>query len=123
MADEFGVIVSKRGGAKNVVGMDMGQDHIADRLIGAGAYCGAERDALYEAAAGIDDRDRVAADNKADIGDSVFVCGRRLLMHPLVNEYPCGDFRHRQRRRLGMSHGRRQNDGGQNPRGLHHQPN
>src|SRR5207244_10372326 len=73
MTDEIGVILAEGGSPEDVVRMDMGQDHIADRPVRAGADRRAQRAALLEAAAGIDDRYGSATDDEADIGDRVLV--------------------------------------------------
>ena len=97
MPDEIGVVVAEGGGPEDVVGMDVGQDHISDRPIRAGADRCAQRASLREAAAGVDDRHGLIADDEADIGDRVLVRGRRLLVHSVVDKDAGRDFRHRQR--------------------------
>ena len=74
MADELGMVVTECGGAEDMVGMDMGHDHIADRQPSPGADCGPEHDPFMIAAAGVDHRDRVISDDEPDIGDFVVIC-------------------------------------------------
>jgi len=65
--------IFSRGGAENMVGMDMGHDHIADRQPSPGADCGPEHDPFMIAAAGVDHRDRIISDDEPDIGDFVII--------------------------------------------------
>ena len=117
MPDEIGVIFAKRGRPEDVVGMDVGQDHIADRPIGTRADRGAQRAALLEAAAGIDDRYRSGPDDEADIGDRVVVRRRSLLMHSVMHKDPGGNLRYRQRRGFGVGRRHREEaaDGDREP--------
>ena len=61
--------------AERVVGMDVGMDDVADRLVGALAQRGEQGGADCLGAAGIDDRYTAAADNEADVGDVTAVVG------------------------------------------------
>ena len=74
MADELGMVVTECGGAEDMVGMDMGHDHIADRQPSPGADRGPEHDPLMIAAAGVDHRHRVISDDEPDIGDFAVIC-------------------------------------------------
>ena len=51
MADELGGVAEKGAGAEGVVGVDVAEDDVADRPVGAGADLGAEPGAVGEAAA------------------------------------------------------------------------
>ena len=110
MADEIGVVVSKGGRAEDMVGMHMGEDHIANRAIGMRADRRAQRRSLGEAAAGVDDRDSIGADNESDIGDAVLVGCGSLALHAVVNEYSGGDFGYRQSQIFGVGRNRRKDE-------------
>ncbi len=73
MADESRARLNKGCIAEQVIRMLMRIDDVADRL---GTYLpqrGEERAALDETAAGVDDGDRIVADDGAEIGDVAFV--------------------------------------------------
>jgi hypothetical protein len=73
--DKIGAVVAEGRGPEDMVGMDVGQNHISDRLIRTRADRCAQPASLREAAAGVDDCHGLIANDKADIGDRVFVCG------------------------------------------------
>jgi hypothetical protein len=106
-----------------VVGVDVGQDNITDRPIRAGADRRSQRASFREAAAGIDDRDGLIADDEADIGDRVLVRGRRLLVHSVVDKDAGRDFRHRQRGGFRATRRRPEHDGDRESGQRPHQPN
>ena len=58
MADEGRIVLLERGVAEHVVGMHVGVDHVADRLVGHGANRGSELAAGDRAAERVDDGDR-----------------------------------------------------------------
>ena len=96
MADKIGVVVAESCGTEDVVGMDVGQDHILDWPIGERPDRGAQLATLPSAAARIDHRHGVVSDNEADIGNCVIIRRSGLLMHPVVDKDPRGDFADRQ---------------------------
>src|SRR4029077_11607789 len=83
VAYEIGMVVSEGGGAEDMVGMDVGQNHIADRQIRLVADRRPNRPSLRKAAARVDHGDRNCPDDKAYICDRVLVLGRSFLMHPV----------------------------------------
>lgn len=52
-----------------MIRMTVGVDDIADRLLGARTDCREQAPPFADAAAGIDHRDGIIADDEADIGD------------------------------------------------------
>ena len=92
MPDKIGMVVAEGRGTEDVVGMDVGQDHISDRPIGERPDRGAQLATLSSAAARIDHRHRVVSENEADIGDRIVIRRRGLFMHPVVHKDPCSDF-------------------------------
>ena len=111
MPDKIGVVAEKGGGAEDMVGMDMGQDHVADRPLGARPDRRSQVAAFLRAAARIDYGDRIIANHKADIGNGVVVCWRGFFVHPLVDKYSGGDLCYRQWR-IGTTRRRRQHSTG-----------
>ena len=122
MPDKIGVVVAEGSRPEDMVGMDVSQDHIADRPICLGADRCAQRAALREASAGVDDRHGLIADDKADIGDRIRICRRRLLVHSVVDKDAGRDFRHRQRGGLRATCRRPEHDGDRES-GHPHPPN
>ena len=98
MADEIGMIVAERGGPENMIGMDVGHDHIADRQPGSRTDRRAQLGSLAIAAAGIDHRDGIVSDDKSDIGDLVVVFRRRIFLNPLMDKDAGRNFCDGQRR-------------------------
>ena len=98
MADEIGMVVAKRGGAKDMVGMDVGHDHIADRQLGARADRRAKLGPFAIAPAWVDHRDGIVSDDKTDIGDLVVICRRGVFLHPVMDKDSGRDFSYGQRR-------------------------
>ena len=78
MADENRMVRQEGYGAEAVVGMGMGEDHVADRQPGGRLDGGAQADAIGEAATGIDDGDGALANDEADIGDAIEIGGGGL---------------------------------------------
>ena len=68
-----GRVVEERRGAEGMVRVDVADDDVPDRPVGAGADLGAQPGAVGEAAAGVGDEHRVAADHEADVGDAAGV--------------------------------------------------
>src|SRR6516165_3862883 len=97
MSDEIGMVVAKGSGAENMIGMDMGQDHIPDRTVGARLDCRMQFVSLFGTPARIDHRYSVVSDNEADIGDLICICWRGLGVNTVVHKDPRGDLRNRQR--------------------------
>ena len=92
MADELRAVVEEGAGAEGVVRVDVADDDVADRAVGAGADLGPEPGAVGEAAARVGDEDRVAADDEADVGDAAEVAGGRLLVGSAADEDAGGDL-------------------------------
>ena len=96
MPDKIGMVVAESCGTEDVVGMDVGQDHISDRPIGECPDRGAQLATLSSAAARIYHRHGVVSENEADIGNRIAIRRRGLFMHPVVHKDPRGDFDDRQ---------------------------
>jgi hypothetical protein len=96
MPDKIGTVVAESCGTEDVVGMDVGQDHISDRPISERPDRGAQLATLSSAAARIYHRHGVVSENEADIGNRIAIRRRGLFMHPVVHKDPRGDFDDRQ---------------------------
>ena len=92
VADELRAVVEEGAGAEGVVRVDVADDDVADRAVGAGPDLGPEPGAVGEAAARVGDEDRVAADDEADVGDAAEIAGGRLLVGPTADEDAGGDL-------------------------------
>ena len=82
-----------------MVGMHVRVDHVADRLGGPCTDRGQQAAALADAAAGIDHRNGVVADDKCDVGNGAFVVAAHERQGAGVNEDPGRHFRHGKRLR------------------------
>jgi hypothetical protein len=120
VADERRVVLDERRVAEQVVGVDVARDHVADRPAGDLPDRLAQPCPGAQAAAAVDDRDRVGADDEADVGDRALVLGARELMHALMDEDAGRDLRHRQRP-PGRGAPRRQTDAGERAAGCRNQ--
>ena len=96
VADEGRPVRGKGGRAETMIGVTMGQDHMADRLVRALRDLGAQPLTIRETPAGVGDEHAVAADDEADIGDAVVVLRRRLLMRAAADEDAGPDLFHRE---------------------------
>ena len=96
MPDKIGMVVAESCGTEDVVGMDVGQDHISDRPISERPDRGAQLATLSSAAARIYHRHGVVSENGADICNRIAIRRRDLFMHPVVHKDPSGDFDDRQ---------------------------
>ena len=96
MANEIGMVVAENRSTEDVVGMDVGQDHISDRPIGERPDRGAQLATLSSAAARIDHRHRVVSENEADVGDRIVIRRRGPFMRSVVHKDPGGNFDDRQ---------------------------
>ena len=102
MADKPGSIAHEGRIAEDMIGMTVGVDDIADRLVGARADRRKQPLAFTHAAAGIDHSDRVVADDEADIGNVAFVLARHQRGLALMHEHAGRDLADRQHRLLGL---------------------
>jgi hypothetical protein len=98
MADELRLICRESGRAEDVVGMDVGQHHIADRPVRRGADRVPQALSLDGAAAGIHHHHRLVADDEADIGEPILVGRAGLLRGALMDEEPGRHLHHGERR-------------------------
>ena len=71
-------------------------DDVPDRLFGVRANCGEQLFTFAQAAARIDHRDRIAADDEPDIGDGAFVFPRHQFRRANVHKDPGRDLADRQ---------------------------
>ena len=69
MANDLRAIGGKSGPPENMVGMTVGEDQVADRQPGDPANRFAQRCPNPWTAPGVDDRHRLLANNKADVGN------------------------------------------------------
>jgi hypothetical protein len=69
MANDLRAIGCKGGPAEDVVGMTVGEDQVADWQPGDPAHRFAQRRPNPWTAPGVDDRHRLLANNKADVGN------------------------------------------------------
>ena len=96
MADEHGSAAHECCVAKDVVRMAVRVDDISDRLVGAGADRSQQPLAFANAAAGVDHRHRVVADDEPDIGGRALVLAGHQRDLADMHEYFRRDFAHRQ---------------------------
>ena len=94
MADKGRIVLLERRVAEHVVGMHVGVDHVADRLVGHGANRGSELAAGHRAAERVDDGDRIGSHHEARIGHVAAILGRLQLVAPLMHEHARGDLAH-----------------------------
>ena len=80
MADDLGAAIGEGGGAHDVVGMDMGEDEVADRQRRRGFDRLPQQPAMRQAAARVDHRDRITADDEAGIGQGIEIFRRGVLI-------------------------------------------
>ena len=83
--------------AEHVVGMIVGVDDEAHRQIGHGADRRQQVLTLAEAAATVDDRHRLPADDEGEVGDAAAVGGREILVGAAMDIEARGHFHDRQR--------------------------
>jgi hypothetical protein len=92
LPDEARVLGSEGRVAEHVVGMHVRVDHVADRKRGPGSHRSEQPAAGSQATAGVDDRHRLAPDDKADIGDRPLVRGTGERIGRLIDEDPISDL-------------------------------
>ena len=97
MTDEVSTFSLECRVAEDMVGVDVGVDHVADRLGRAGADRRQQPAPFTHAAAAIDHRDPLVADDKSEIGNRTFVVTRHEREGAGVNKDPA--------RHLGYSEG------------------
>jgi len=105
VTDEDRLVLYERPRPEDVIRVDMGQDHVGDRLLRALDDLGAQPLAVGEAAARFRDQHAVPADEEADIGDRIGVVGRGVGDQALAHEQAGADLLHRERVR-GPAEGR-----------------
>ena len=88
VAHEGRAVAHERGISEHVIRMAVGGDDIPDRLVGVRANGREQFLALGHAAAGVDHRHRVGADDEADIGDGAFVGVRHEFGRAEMHENP-----------------------------------
>src|SRR5579872_1470005 len=76
VADKDRSVACKGGVSEYMVGVGMRIDDVADGLVGVAANGGEQLSSLAHAAAGVDDGDRIVANNEADIGNRALVFAR-----------------------------------------------
>ena len=86
MADDLGAAIGEGGRAHDVVGMDMGEDEVADRQRRRRFDGLPQQPAMRQAAARVDHRDRIAADDEAGIGQRVEIVRRGVLIEARQDE-------------------------------------
>ena len=86
VSDEGRLIRNEGGIAEDMVGVNVGIDHVADRHAGPLPDSQPEAPAVFQAAAGIDDCDAAFAYDEADIGDRAFIGRRSFLMDALMDK-------------------------------------
>ena len=102
VADESRAGLDEGAIAENVIGMRVGVDDIADRLLRPLAQSGEKGAPFDEAAARVDHRDGVVADDRAEIGDVARIFPRHQGSFALMRIYARRDFLERKgRRRIG----------------------
>ena len=92
VADKGRIVVLERGIAEHMIGMHVGVDHIADRLVGHGADGAPELAPRDRAAERIDDRDGIAAHHETGIGHVAAILRRLHLVASLMHEQAGRDF-------------------------------
>jgi len=92
MTDVCRLVGGKRSSAKNVIRVNVRQDHVADRQLRHRANRLAQPRAVLETPARIGDRDRLATDDEAYVGDRTGVRRRRLLVDAAANVNARRDF-------------------------------
>jgi hypothetical protein len=92
MADEGGALGLERGVAEHVVGMHVRVDDVLDRQLGAGADRFEQLLADARAAAGVDDGDRLVADDETGVGGIAGVARVERLVAAFVHEDAGGNF-------------------------------
>ena len=92
VADERRIVLFEGRVAEHVVGMHVGIDHVADRLVGHRANGASELAPRDRAAQRVDHRDRVAADHEARIGHVAAILRRLQLVASLMHEYAGRDL-------------------------------
>ena len=73
MTDKVGVVAAKSRRPEDMVGVNVGEDHISDRLFSTDPDCCSQRFSLGITPAGVDHRHRLVAEDEADIRDPVLV--------------------------------------------------
>ena len=92
MADEGRIVLLEGGVAEHVVGMHVGVDHVANRLVGHGANRGSELATGNPAAERVDNGDRIGPHHEARIGHVAAVFRRLQLVAALMHEYARRDL-------------------------------
>jgi hypothetical protein len=95
MSDEGRVVAAEGRSAEDMIGMHVGEHHVADRLVGAPGDLPAQPLPVGETAAGFRDEHPVPPDDETDIGDTVGVFRRRLGIGPAPDEGAGCDLLHR----------------------------
>ena len=92
MPEEFRLVPDEGGGPETMIGMDMRQDHVPDRLSGPLPDPRPQPVSVRQAAAGIGDENAVSASDEPDIGDPAPVDRRRFLVRRLPDEEAAAQF-------------------------------
>ena len=96
VTDKLGSISHERRVAKDMIGVVVRVDDVSDRFVGPGADGCEQLQSLANAAARINDRDGIAADDESGIGNGAIVLACHQGGCAGVHEYAGRDFAHRQ---------------------------
>ncbi len=94
VADKGGIVLLEGGVAEHMVGMHVGVDHVADRLVGHGADGFAQLAPHHRASQRVDDGDGLVPDDEAGIGHVAAILRRLHLVAALMHEHARRDLRH-----------------------------
>ena len=102
VGDDLGAGFGEDLGARDMVGVHVGQHHGADGLVGQAADGGVKRLALRARSAGVDHRHAVPAQDDAEVGDPAPVVGGKLRVGAAIHVDARSDLGKLKRRGLGQ---------------------
>ena len=92
VADDLGLFRQERGRAEDMIGMHVALDEVADRQVGVPPDGFPQSLAPEPAAAAVDHRDLLAADDEADIGDGAEIGRGHFGVNALRDKEPGRDL-------------------------------